>query len=378
MKDVYITALGTHLPGPPVQNSEIETILGMLGGRRSRNRALVLKQNRIKTRHYALDQTGQPTSSNAEMAALAVSDALLKSEVTAQDIDLLCSATTLGDVLLPGIASHVQANLGFGPIEIASFQSVCASAMMAIKTAWLHLKSGEHACAIATGSEFASRYLKASFFEQTQAVQRDGRIPMESDFLRFTLSDGAGAAVLENRPNEQGLSLKIRWIDIRSDAQRFETCMVGGQSDPASDGQPSQFWGDYASPADAAHDGALVLRQDFAALKRMMAVWTAHYLDLIDKKQLDISAIDHVCSHYSAHSLRVEAMEMLDKAGALILPERWFSNIYTKGNTGSASIFMLLEELFYSGTLEAGQTILCHVPESGRCLNALMLLEVVR
>ncbi|HEY8190698.1 MAG TPA: 3-oxoacyl-[acyl-carrier-protein] synthase III C-terminal domain-containing protein, partial [Micavibrio sp.] len=68
---------------------------------------------------------------------------------------------------------------------------------------------------------------------------------------------------------------------------------------------------------------------------------------------------------------------LLKKAGAMIDEEKWFTNLYSKGNTGTASIFIMLDELFHSGKLKSGEKILCHVPESGRGLNCLMVLEVV-
>jgi 3-oxoacyl-[acyl-carrier-protein] synthase-3 len=49
----------------------------------------------------------------------------------------------------------------------------------------------------------------------------------------------------------------------------------------------------------------------------------------------------------------------------------------TKGNTGSASIYVMMEELFHSGKLEAGQKILCFIPESGRFSMAYVMLSVV-
>jgi 3-oxoacyl-[acyl-carrier-protein] synthase-3 len=44
---------------------------------------------------------------------------------------------------------------------------------------------------------------------------------------------------------------------------------------------------------------------------------------------------------------------------------------------GSASIFLMLEELLSSGDLKPGETVLCLVPESGRFLFGYMLLRVV-
>lgn len=373
MRDVYINGLGAFLPGSPIPSSEMEEYLGHVNAKPSRHRALVLRQNRIKTRHYALDKNGKSTHSNAEMAAHAVRDAAANSEIVVQDISYLATSTTLSDVLLPGLASHTHAELKIPPLEIASFQSVCASSLMALKTAFLQVKSGEHDCSAVCGSEFASRYFRPGFYEGTERIDQDGKLSLDADFLRFTLSDGAGAAILENRKNDRQLSLKIHWIDIRSYADRFETCMIGGGTQ-ANGG--NQFWGDFANPTEAMKAGALMLTQDFELMKRMIPVWVSHYLDLIDQGKIIIEDIDHVCSHYSSHSLREETIRLLKDAGAMIDEDKWFSNLYTKGNTGSASIFILLEELYREGGLKKGEKILCHVPESGRSINGLMLLEV--
>src|SRR5262249_47472973 len=56
--------------------------------------------------------------------------------------------------------------------------------------------------------------------------------------------------------------------------------------------------------------------------------------------------------------------------------ERWFSNLRTTGNVGSASIYLLLEELLRHPALEPGHRILCVVPESGRFQFGYMLLTV--
>lgn len=61
----------------------------------------------------------------------------------------------------------------------------------------------------------------------------------------------------------------------------------------------------------------------------------------------------------------------------MVPEERWFTNLYTKGNTGCASIFIALDELLRAGNLKPGQTILCMVPESGRFVTAFMRLTVI-
>ena len=58
----------------------------------------------------------KPTpASNSEMAANAIRDAIAKSEITARDITFLATSTTQGDVMVPGLASHVHAQIGVPP-----------------------------------------------------------------------------------------------------------------------------------------------------------------------------------------------------------------------------------------------------------------------
>src|SRR5688572_26464087 len=103
--DVYITALGKFLPGEPVSNEEMEDFLGRVHGRPSRARARVLKQNGIRTRHYAIDRQQRSLYRNSEMAARAVREALPRAGLSERDLDFLAAATTQGDVCVPGFAS---------------------------------------------------------------------------------------------------------------------------------------------------------------------------------------------------------------------------------------------------------------------------------
>ncbi len=69
MHNVFINSLGVFLPNEPIPSSEMEDYIGLIHGKPSRNRALVLRQNKIKTRHYAMGRDGKAMYSSAEMAA---------------------------------------------------------------------------------------------------------------------------------------------------------------------------------------------------------------------------------------------------------------------------------------------------------------------
>jgi len=366
---VYINGLGSYLPGPPVGNDEIENFLGPFDDRERRIGRKALKQNGIMSRHYGLDPGGRPRTTNAEMAAQAAQAAVCASELSMGEIDYLAAAASQADLLAPGFASMVHGALSMGPAEIASFSSFCASGMMALKAAHDGIRGGARRNALVCASEFASRFLRASFFDGT-------RPDTDAQFLRFMLSDGAGALVLEDRPNTHGLSLKVEWIDLVSYADRLDVCMYAGMNKNGN-GMAGEPWSHYANPAAAFEAGAFQLRQDLKLLDHLIPLGLGRYFELIDEGRVDPNDIDWALYHFSSDIFRQKLIAHADRAGAAINQNRIFTNLYDKGNTGSASILIMLDELFASGRLEPGQKIFCMVPESGRFIVSFMLLSVV-
>ncbi|MEZ5424725.1 MAG: 3-oxoacyl-[acyl-carrier-protein] synthase III C-terminal domain-containing protein [Pyrinomonadaceae bacterium] len=374
-KSVYINALGKFLPGDPIPNERAEDYLGLIGGKPSRLKSRIFKQNGIQTRHYALEPCGKINYRNYELAAGAVGDALGRAELDSNRIEFLAAATSQSDLLAPGFASLVHGAGDLPACTIASFQSVCAGSMMALETAYAGILSGLRSNSVVCASEFTSRFFRPGIFEETADFKDKGRLPFDAEFLRWMLSDGAGAAILEDRPNAKGLSLKIEWIDLISYADRFDVCMYSG-ANKRSDGTLGQSWYDYPNFAAAARDGAMLLKQDVRILDNIVKLGVNRYFELIERDLIKPDEIDWFVCHYSSHVFRSKIIELLEKGKAMIPENRWFTNLYTKGNTGAASIFIMLEELFYSGRLRPGQKILCMVPESGRFVVSFMYLTV--
>ncbi len=375
LDDVFITGWGAVLPGAPVGNAAMEDHLGRIGGRPSAMGRRALRWNGVKTRHYAIDAEGRPTDSNAGLCAKAVTAALDEAGLERRDLSFLAAATTQGDYLVPGHAATVHGELGGGPLEIASFQSVCGSALMAAKSAWLAVASGEHSTATACAGEVSSRWFRPEFYEGSALVDDKGRLAPEADILRFTLSDGAGAVVLERKPAPLGLSLKVEFIDLTSLAGAFTPCMWAGAA-PGDRAEPMATWS-FAGPRAAQGAGAIALMQDFDLLKQVIRAWVGVYLEKVDQGRIVPGQIDWLLCHYSAESLRQEIVGLLESTAGMIPREKWFSNLATVGNVGSASIWVMLDEFMRSGRARPGQKILCVVPESGRAFVGFMMLEVV-
>lgn len=375
LRDVFITGTGAFLPGAPVGIEAMEDHIGRIGGRSSAVGRRALRWNGVETRHYALGVDGRPLHSNASMTADALRVALEDAGLAAGDLEFLATATTQGDYLVPGHAAAVHGELGSGPMEIASHQSVCASALTALKHAWLTVRAGEAEVAATAAGEFSSRWFRPEFYEGTTLVDFKGRARVEADFLRFTLSDGAGAVVLEPKPRPEGLSLKLEWIDLTSLAGRFDPCMWAG-STFADRSDMRSAWS-HAGPVGAHSAGAVALVQDFELLKIVIRAWIGVWLEKVDTGRIVPDRVDHLLCHYSARSLREEIVGLLESTAAMIPEEKWFSNLSSVGNIGAASIWVMLDAFLKSGRAKRGERVLLTVPESGRAMVGFAMGEVV-
>ena len=98
---------------------------------------------------------------------------------------------------------------------------------------------------------------------------------------------------------------------------------------------------------------------------------------IIERRGLKTDDIDWFLPHLSSHYFVEPVAASLAALGLPIPRERWFSNLATKGNTGSASPYIMLDELFRSGRIKPGQKLLMFVPESGRFSSGFIYLEAV-
>jgi 3-oxoacyl-[acyl-carrier-protein] synthase III len=398
-QNAYVTSMGCFLPGPPVSNDEMEGILGVVHGVPSRLRARILRSNRIKTRHYAMDREQHTTYENCELAALAAEACLSHAFIDRVDVDLLAVGTTQSDLPVPGMASMVQAELGLAPCELLSTHGVCSAGITALKSAVNQVRLGEKRNALVCASELTSRLLKRSRYEVAPADAVD----FEAEFLRWMLSDGAGAALVQPCARPRGLSLRVDWIEITSYATDFDLCMSCGTADqapwsvessrlaatPICDGSQStggsgreraigrRTWQDYPTCGDAEQAGALLLRQNVRIFEGVLKVGAHFFLQLVEQGRITPGEIDHLLCHYSSHYFKSKIVDLFRMAGCMVPEDRWFTNLYSKGNTGCASIFIMLDELFHSGQLQPGQVVLCMVPESARFMVAYMKMTVV-
>lgn len=381
--DVFINDIAVFFPNEPVDNDHIEDVLGRINEIPSRTKRRILQNNGIKTRYYAIDpSSGCLTHTNARMSAEAIRRLKPHPSFKLEDIECLCCGTSTPDALLPGHGLLVHGELKSLPCEVITTAGICISGVTAFKYGYLNVAAGASNNAVVTGSDLASYYIRAGFFKRNKSisnpdVENQPILAFEADFLRWMLSDGAGAVFLSNRKNEQGLSLKVEWIEILSFANQFDTCMYAGAV-KNEDGSITG-WQQLDSLDQALQNDFFPVKQDIKLLNAEIVKTAVDRALPVVMQKYDLKAkdVDWFLPHYSSEYFKDKLFERLAGIGFKIPYEKWFSNLISKGNTGAASIFVMMEELFHSGQLKRGEKLLCFIPESGRFSMSYMLLNVV-
>jgi 3-oxoacyl-[acyl-carrier-protein] synthase III len=359
MNQAYITSTGSFLPNAPVDNKSISQYIGKVFGE-DRVREKILKANGIESRHYALDKNQAETHNLYQIASEAVKNCLL--DKNPLQLDYLSAGTTHAPLLAPGISSILHDQLTKDKLvnhtlEINSNSGICSSGAQAIVNAARAVKSGDAKNAVCVGVEHSSSGLKSKAFRTTYdipTILKDVRASkwFMSVFLRFMLSDGAGAFLIEPQPRKDSISLRVDWTYSRSFANQAPLCMQ--------------------IPAKP-----MILSQNIKIL--------AQYMEPLSKEAVDgamcqygekLENYDMILPHMSSYYFEKSVKRII----AQLAPNRavpYWTNLRTAGNTGAASIFIMLDEYIKTKPVASGERILLFVPESGQFNYVLISLTVV-
>lgn len=378
MAEVYITKISSFLPNQPISNDDMEEYLGFISGKKSKSKRIVLRSNGIEQRYYAMDKNGKPTHTNAQMVAKAV-EGLFDTPSELNEVELLACGTTTPDMLLPSHAVMVHGLLPHSSnMEVISNAGACCSGMQSFKHAYLAIKADDKTKAVCTGSERVSQLMRANSFEEEMKhlsrIEENPYVAFEKDFLRWMLSDGAGAFLLENRKPNNGISFKVEWVEICSFANELPTCMYMG----AEKDEQNNLVGYQDMPLEeVVQKSVLSLKQDVKMLSENIVNKGFTFLStLLKRKAVNVLEVDYFLPHMSSYFFQSKIYDVLEKNGIAIPYEKWFVNLKSCGNTGAGSIYIMLDELAISGKLKKGDKILLAVPESARFSYAFSLLRV--
>ena len=376
--NVYINRLSAFFPNEPVGNEEMEQYIGLVNAKSLLAKRLILGKNGIKSRYYALNKKGEVTHTSVQMAALAV-QGLMDDRLTLEQIDLLACGTASPEQVMPSHGVMVHGALkGSRHTEVVSFAGSCCTGMHALKYANLSLLAGESKNAVCVTSERFSAWMMAKYFEKESELinQLNDRpiLAFEKEFLRWMLSDGSVALLLQTQPAEDTLSYRIEWIELTSYANELETCMYAG-ADKNEQGD-LVGWAQFPE-AEWLNKSLFSLKQDTRMLDEHIVKLGGRFMqDIIQRRNFDPNSIDWYLPHLSSMYFREKIEQEWAYYKYDIPKEKWFVNLPSIGNVASVSPYAMLEELYRSGRLKKGDRILMMVPESARFSYAYALLTV--
>jgi len=195
-----VLGVGAYLPERCVTNQDMEKLVETTDD-------WIVQRTGIRQRYFAAD--GETTSMLGARAAQKAMDA---AGVGPGDIDLIICGTSTPDYTFPSAATQIQAALGVTRGVAFDLQAVCSGFVFAVATAEKFLASGSHKRALVIGAETFSRIL--DWEDRTTCV---------------LFGDGAGAMVLEARPDDGSLRPRgVLTTQLRSDGRHREKLYVDG------------------------------------------------------------------------------------------------------------------------------------------------------
>ena len=294
MSNIQIVANGIYFPKKQIENNQLENTLNLEKG-------YIEKRTGIKKRYYAIGETIQDM-------ALEAARTLFSSKKEKKDVDLIITATTSTDILMPGISNYVQKKLELSPCICLDILAGCGGYINAFDIAKVYMDSRNIKKALIIGVEKLSEI-----------------IDKEDIGTAIVLSDGAGATLIEKEEPYAYQKIYVSHIKAEEDKENILT---------------------YQSGKKIYINGKEVYK--YAVTK---TVENIH--ELLEKADISLNDVKYIVAHQSNLKIMKAIASRLH-----IKMEKMYTNIQERGNTFCASIPVALYDMQKSGLLKAGDKII--------------------
>jgi len=301
-----IKAVGAYVPQNTVTNDDLSKIVDT-------NDEWISSRTGIKRRHFS---TGENTS---DLAARSAEKILERAGVLPEDVELIIVASVSADYGTPSTACLVQAKIGAVNAVAFDIGAACSGFIFALSTADKFIKSGVYKNALVIGSEVLSKC--ADFTDRGTCV---------------LFGDGSGGAFLE-RSEEVGIIAE----DLGSDGARGLSLTLGFKEvvSPYCEGTRDEH-------RFIEMDGRAIF--DFATRTVPKTI-----KKILEKADLTTDDVDFVISH-QANARIIEVVSRKIK----VPMDKFYLNMDEYANTSSASIPIVLNEMWEKGIIKEGNTLL--------------------
>jgi len=311
-----IISVGSYVPETVLTNADLEKMVDT-------SDEWITSRTGIKARRVAL--ANEFTSDMASRAALS---AMKKGAIEPDQIDLIIVATITPDMLFPATACLVQQKIGARRAAAFDVEAACSGFIYALEIGQQFIMSRTYNTVLVIGAEKLSTIV--DWKDRNTCV---------------LFGDGAGAAILQHRPDAHGLLTAC----MGAEGDKAELlCMPGGGSRcPAT--------------AESVLAGLHFLRMDGKeTFKNAVTAMCTAASEALRRCELDISQIKCVIPHQA--NRRIIDM-VADRLG--MKPEQVFTNLEKYGNTSAASVAIALDEAVSEGRIQRGDLVLLVVFGAG-------------
>ncbi len=319
-----IISVGSYVPDRILSNADLEEMVDTTD-------EWIQTRTGIKERRIAA--THQATSDLAANAALI---ALERGKIKPEEIDLIIMATITPDMPFPSTACLVQEKIGATKAAAFDIQAACSGFIFALEIGQQFIMSRTYDTILVIGAEKLSSII--NWNDRNTCV---------------LFGDGAGAAILRNRPDAHGLLTAC----MGSDGGRAGLlCMPGGGSS-------------FPSTHDTVASGLHFLRMDGKeTYKNAVTAMQAAATEALRRCELDITDIDCIIPHQA--NLRI-IDAVAERLGAK--PSQLFVNLDKHGNTSAASVAIALDEAVQTKRIQSGDLVLMIVFGAGLTWGAAII-----
>ena len=319
-----IMSVGSYVPDRILTNADLEKMVD------TTNEWIVtrtgIKERRIAAQHQA----------TSDLAARAARIAMERARITPGEIDLIILATITPDMPFPSTACLVQEKIGAREAAAFDIQAACSGFIYALEIGQQFIMSRTYDTVLVIGAEKLSSII--NWTDRNTCV---------------LFGDGAGAAILRNRPDAHGLLTAC----MGSDGGRAGLlCMPGG----GSAFPPTQ---------ETVAAGLHYLRMDGKeTYKNAVTAMQTAAEEALRRCELDISQIQCIIPHQANRRIIDSLAERL---GAK--PEQLFVNLEKHGNTSAASVAIALDEAVQTKRIQRGDLVLMIVFGAGLTWGAAVI-----
>ena len=303
---IRIIGTGSYLPKKVADNHFLSTIVDT-------DDEWIRQRTGIKERHLSNGKEG-----TTYMAAHAAETALENAGITADELDMIIVATVSADTYVPSTSCQVQGAIGAIRATCFDLNAACSGFLFAMNTAYAYIEMGMAKTILIIGAETLSR--EVDWSDRSSCI---------------LFGDGAGAAIMRQEEGKGGLIASV----TGSDGSQGDvlTCKGRGIQNPFHQSKRKK---DY-------------LRMEGQAVFRFAVTMVPRCIKQILKKTgYDTEDI----KFFVLHQANVRILELIAKRLKVDI-DKFPMNLDRYGNTSSASIPILLDELNRNNLLESGDKI---------------------